>query len=710
MRMKKLFVSVFVLLAMFIILVSMSGCSGDSDGGGSGGDDWYVDRLITSFPITYETDGYYKDYIIEHLNELFSSDGRYGGYINLPSGMISHGPAYYRDEIEVIHIANGNTIELYEGYLYKYGSSGTSGKTLLYKVSGSSLGEVGYYASSPTYYNYTREGNVITVTQGNVKSTMTVTNDGLLENGGGKWTKFRLGYTYTDNNSDDSGVSEAVSEARRVSKTASVVGDPTFHTAVIKCEFGSSSILDKVNYSKVLAFSKNRSDLENADELARRYHKYDGGREVTYPKVYGPDFNTIYAQSRDNGYIADGDLRLADGNTGDLSNFTAVYDEEDVTFYFCPMIAVANTVVTGEIKSVELKKLKETSGYVDLGLSCMWAASNYKTSSPFDVGYKYTISDNLRKKVGDEGRLPTKAEIEELNKCKIEVVENGLLITGLNGNQIYLPHRTKDGLGISGYGISDIQGYSGTDQYDMIFYYDSSTRKFKCKKVGTPFYQANIDYKWGHQDAYIRAVKNGGGSSGNSQDELYSNLIKKMLKTPLMLDGVDITKTLYNSLCSALSGKYAFDSGCYGEPDYYAWISVTADKNPSLSINYRNLNFTNLWLSETTKGSSSTTDFYYEFHINASDLQDPLTLARILEKDFNNANIPIKLNTSESSASFYFSSYDYNYSTYDFVDTYYPKGLTSELDFEFGFWWGKPKDEQYWIFQINGKYKRYQYY
>ena len=704
---KNLLKSYFVFTTLIMIASSLSSCSSGDGDGGNGGGDWFVDRLITSFPITYETDGYYKDYVIEHLDELFSSDGRYGGYINLPSGMLTHGPAYYKDEIEVIHIVNNNTIEHYYGYLYKCGSSGTNGKTLLYKVSGSPLGEVGYYASSPTYYNCSRNGNVITVTEGNNTNTMTISGDALLENGGDKWTRFRLGYTYTDNNNDDSDASNAIAEASRVSKTASVVGEPTFHTAQFKCEFGESSAMAKVNYSKVFAFSKNRADLENTAELARRYHKFDGGREVTYPKVYGSDFNTIYGQSRDNGYMVDGDLRLADENTGNLSNFTVVYDEDDVTFYYCPMIAVANTVFTGEIKSVELRKLKETSGYIDLGLSCKWAATNHKTSSPFDVGYKYTLSDNLRKKVGDEGRLPTKAEIEELNKCKIDVVENGLLITGLNGNQIYLPYRTKDGLGISGYGISDIQGYSGTDQYDMIFYYDSSTRKFKCKKVGTPFYQANIDYKWGHQDAYIRAVKNGGGSSGNSQDELYSNLIKKMLKTPLMLEGVDITKPMYNNLCSVLDGKYTFDSGCYGDPDYYGWISVTADNNPNLNINYRDLNFTNLWLSEITSGSNSTTQFYYEFHKNVSDLQDPSVIGRLMERDFNNANIPVKLEASDTSASFHFDAFHYDYSYYDFVETYYPYGLSYDLDFEFSFSWSKSNDGQYWFFLINGKYMRY---
>ena len=97
---KNLLKSYFVFTTLIMIASSLSSCSSGDGDGGNGGGDWFVDRLITSFPITYETDGYYKDYVIEHLDELFSSDGRYGGYINLPSGMLTHGPAYYKDEID----------------------------------------------------------------------------------------------------------------------------------------------------------------------------------------------------------------------------------------------------------------------------------------------------------------------------------------------------------------------------------------------------------------------------------------------------------------------------------------------------------------------------------------------------------------------------------------------------------------------------------
>lgn len=72
---KNLLKSYFIFTTLIMIASSLSSCSGGDGDGGNGGGDWFVDRLITSFPITYETDGYYKDYVIEHLDELFSSDG-----------------------------------------------------------------------------------------------------------------------------------------------------------------------------------------------------------------------------------------------------------------------------------------------------------------------------------------------------------------------------------------------------------------------------------------------------------------------------------------------------------------------------------------------------------------------------------------------------------------------------------------------------------
>ena len=117
------------------------------------------------------------------------------------------------------------------------------------------------------------------------------------------------------------------------------------------------------------------------------------------------------------------------------------------------------------------------NGYamVDLGLpsGLLWATCNVGASSPEDYGdyyawgetktkdeYNYTNSDNYgeyvddisgnskydaaRAKWGASWRIPTKSEFEELlSYCDLEMTErngvSGCLVTGSNGNQIFLP-------------------------------------------------------------------------------------------------------------------------------------------------------------------------------------------------------------------------------------------------------------------------------
>lgn len=511
--MKKYFLSSTILFMACVMLLSFTAC-GSSDGndgggnGGSGGGGWYAERFYTSFPVTTAGYGMYKDYVLAHIDELFGYDGRYGGYISLPNGMITHGPAYQWDEITVAHLAN-NVIEIYDASLYKAGSSGTNGKTLIYKVSGSPLGEVGYYASSPSYTTgYTQEGNVITTNVNNKKETITITSDGLLVDGS-KWIKFNLGQTYTDTYNDDSETSAAISLARNMSKTATVVGNPTFHKATFKCTFGSVNNSTNIPITKILAFSKNKSDLEDVSELVRKYHTLDGAKDVHTPANYVSDLSvTSGGYNYDNGYLEIGDLRFAEEGTANLDNFTAVYDELNVTIYYCPLVTVANTGFAGEIKSVSLRQLKETSGFVDLGLSCRWSATNNKASSPWEFGRDITL---LNQNISGDGRLPTKEEVLELNNCTLETIDNGVLVTGKNGNQIFIPFSDTKGQSIyPGYGTSSTQT-SGSSKYDVLFGFDSSTKKFTTKRASSPY---NVGSYTMHTTAYVRPVKDGSGGSG----------------------------------------------------------------------------------------------------------------------------------------------------------------------------------------------------
>lgn len=91
---------------------------------------------------------------------------------------------------------------------------------------------------------------------------------------------------------------------------------------------------------------------------------------------------------------------------------------------------------------------------VDLGLSVKWASKNLGAAQPFQYGGYYDrTAEYLSNYWGGEWRLPTEKEFEELfTKCKVKYVDavlagkeympdvaGYLLITGPNGNKIWLP-------------------------------------------------------------------------------------------------------------------------------------------------------------------------------------------------------------------------------------------------------------------------------
>lgn len=104
-----------------------------------------------------------------------------------------------------------------------------------------------------------------------------------------------------------------------------------------------------------------------------------------------------------------------------------------------------------EVLAVDFNNVGEP---VDLGLSVKWSSRNFGAAEPFQYGAYTTLQeDNLSKYWGDEWRLPTEAEWNELlTKCQIKAVEvrlkqtgtqidevGYLLVIGPNGNKIWLP-------------------------------------------------------------------------------------------------------------------------------------------------------------------------------------------------------------------------------------------------------------------------------
>ena len=184
-----------MLLFMLMALPMMVACGSDGDGsGGSGGPgSWYIEgsTLITGAETQKDIASWEgPDYV------SFYDDGMYcphhvfvPGYCDANPSLIHLTMQFSPETESFIHIIDGQSLYYYSGVLYKQDSQGTKNYELLYQVDGGSYGKLGYYGNG-TYYVYTREGNNIVIQQGNEKAIFTITGDGLLQSGGGKWTKY----------------------------------------------------------------------------------------------------------------------------------------------------------------------------------------------------------------------------------------------------------------------------------------------------------------------------------------------------------------------------------------------------------------------------------------------------------------------------------------------------------------------------------------
>lgn len=156
---------------------------------------------------------------------------------------------------------------------------------------------------------------------------------------------------------------------------------------------------------------------------------------------------------------------------------------EGTTYYFASFTLVGGVYVFSSVKEFTTDVLRLETGAVDLGLSVKWAGCNVGANSPEEYGYyfawgetttksSYTESNSVtyglsiselesRGIIGADGnltaeydaatanwgsdwRIPTLDEMKELkNECKWEWTSvngvNGRLLTGPNGNSIFLP-------------------------------------------------------------------------------------------------------------------------------------------------------------------------------------------------------------------------------------------------------------------------------
>lgn len=77
--------------------------------------------------------------------------------------------------------------------------------------------------------------------------------------------------------------------------------------------------------------------------------------------------------------------------------------------------------------------------YVDLGLSVKWANCNVGASTPEEYGNYFNYTEAIQLK---DIKIPTYEQWRELQDncdCKFDKKKAGYIITGKNGNSIYLP-------------------------------------------------------------------------------------------------------------------------------------------------------------------------------------------------------------------------------------------------------------------------------
>lgn len=158
------------------------------------------------------------------------------------------------------------------------------------------------------------------------------------------------------------------------------------------------------------------------------------------------------------------------GTLSSLKTYSITTSSSDPleTYTFCAYAIVNGIVYLGEIKKFTTKDITLTAGQaIDLGLTVRWAGWNIGANKPENFGGSYfwgdptgtereypsneryskhisgTRFDIAQAKWGGNWKLPTITEIHELLTCSSEWIRyhnvSGRLITGKNGNTIFLP-------------------------------------------------------------------------------------------------------------------------------------------------------------------------------------------------------------------------------------------------------------------------------
>lgn len=329
-----------------------------------------------------------------------------------------------------------------------------------------------------------------------------------------------------------------------------VYDEPVFETLGLGSETGTFTTKE-VSFSGAVTADGARDISFYKAEISGRVDIGSLNKKETFRRgfVWSTDRNAVtsqFAAKLDEARYEDAPGELIELNTGqgrfvngDLHFFVCddsqvrLFSTPGAVLYYTPFLIISGKTFTGEPKELTMRSLSQTSGFVDLGLSCQWAATNIGTTSPWELGGTqkagYT-SDNLAKDYGSGQRIPTQEEINELNsRCSFEDIDNGVLITGPNGHQIFIPSQTLDeafsstiSLLVNTYLTSStkIKNELGGQSKYQVGYYNSHEGYFGTTDLPILSYPYNMNQKY-----YLRPVTaggsgSGGGGGGETEDDV----------------------------------------------------------------------------------------------------------------------------------------------------------------------------------------------
>lgn len=184
--------------------------------------------------------------------------------------------------------------------------------------------------------------------------------------------------------------------------------------------------------------------------------------------------------------------------TDNVQDTTITNLEFDSTYYYAPVLynhysGYHYILSSGKAKSFVVKS-PASEGYVDLGLSAKWAATNIGAEKYYDSGSGCNGGPEASSYITDDSRVPTKDEWQELlDKCTITPFNGkyyGILVESkVNGNAIFISHGDY---------------WTNTCKYDddSGVYYYLGTRGYFYDG-----YKPYFDYTYYRNHSYIRTVK-----------------------------------------------------------------------------------------------------------------------------------------------------------------------------------------------------------